>query len=252
MDTLFGRLVSLCSPELAQKGLAAGLLIGLFLAGLAGSVVHCAPMCGGFVLGQVSDRMARLPAAQLCEWRRLRAGLILPYHLGRLTTYALLGALAASSVALLGRAPWLTWLSAALMVAAAMVFLLQGLAWMGVVARRAPAVPPTWTRLIARLSRRIDRDGAAGTYLLGLTLGLLPCGFLYGALFAAASGGGWMRGAAAMLCFGLGTVPILMAIGIAGQSAARTLQAHRATVTAMLMLWNAVMLLGAAGLQIYA
>ena len=33
-----------------------GLLLGLFLAGLAGSTMHCAPMCGGFVLGQVADR----------------------------------------------------------------------------------------------------------------------------------------------------------------------------------------------------
>ena len=34
-----------------------GLLIGLFLAGAAGSTMHCVPMCGGFVLGQVADRM---------------------------------------------------------------------------------------------------------------------------------------------------------------------------------------------------
>ena len=51
-----------------------GLLVGLLLAGAAGSPMHCVPMCGGFVLGQVADRMALLPTAQLCEWRRLRAG----------------------------------------------------------------------------------------------------------------------------------------------------------------------------------
>ena len=35
-----------------------GLLLGLFLAGAAGSTMHCVPMCGGFVLGQVADGMA--------------------------------------------------------------------------------------------------------------------------------------------------------------------------------------------------
>src|SRR6185312_14724447 len=83
-----------------------GLLAGLFLAGLAGSTVHCVPMCGGFVLGQVADRMARVPAARLCEWQRVGRGALLPYHLGRLTTYAGLGALAGLGGAGLGRLPW--------------------------------------------------------------------------------------------------------------------------------------------------
>lgn len=157
--------------------------------------------------------MARVPAAQLCEWRRLRAGLLLPYHLGRLTTYALLGGLAASSVAVLGRLPWFTRLSAVLMAAAAALFLFEALARMAAVGRRLPGVHPAWSRLIARLARRISRNRAMGGYLLGLTLGFLPCSFLYGAIFAAATGGDWLRGAAAMLCFGLGTVPMLIVVG---------------------------------------
>ena len=52
---------------------AGGLLVGLFVAGAAGSTMHCVPMCGGFVLGQVADGMARLPAARLCEWQRVEA-----------------------------------------------------------------------------------------------------------------------------------------------------------------------------------
>src|SRR5271165_7138538 len=113
---------ALCSPDTAFRG---GLLLGLFLAGAAGSAMHCAPMCGAFVLGQVSDRMARLPPAQLCEWRRIGSGALLPYHLGRLTTYALLGAVAAASAAVLGHAAWFGGLSAALLVLAAMLFLLH-------------------------------------------------------------------------------------------------------------------------------
>ena len=53
---------ALCSPA-ARQG---SLVLGLLVAGAAGGPMHCAPMCGGFVLGQAADRMARLPAAALC------------------------------------------------------------------------------------------------------------------------------------------------------------------------------------------
>src|ERR1700761_1222625 len=91
MESL-GWVAALCTSDSALRG---GLLVGLFTAGAAGSVIHCGPMCGVFVLGQVSERVAQLPAGGLCEWQRVRSGLLLPYHLGRLTTYAGLGALAA-------------------------------------------------------------------------------------------------------------------------------------------------------------
>ena len=52
----FNAIVAFCSSEQTLRG---GLIGGLFLAGVAGSVMHCAPMCGGFVLGQVADRIAR-------------------------------------------------------------------------------------------------------------------------------------------------------------------------------------------------
>lgn len=247
MEASFIHFVSLCTVDTARIGLAGGLLAGLFLAGAAGSVVHCAPMCGGFVLGQVSDRMAQLP---LCEWRRLRAGLLVPYHLGRLTTYALLGAGAASSIAVLRQIPFLSWLSAALLAAAAGIFLLQALAAMGMVRSRMPPIPAAWPRLIARLTRHIDRRSVTGGYLLGLVLGLLPCGLLYGAIAAAATGGDGLRGALAMLCFGLGTVPMLMVIGVAGQTASRLWRNGWSVATPFVLIWNSAMLLGAAGLQI--
>ena len=105
--------------------LSSGLLLGLFLAGAAGSAMHCVPMCGGFVLGQVADRMARVPAARLCEWRRIRGGALLPYHAGRLTTYAGLGAASGLIGATLARLPWFGFASAALLLLGAALFLAQ-------------------------------------------------------------------------------------------------------------------------------
>jgi len=66
-----------------------------------GSVMYCARICGPLVLGQVSDGLARVPAALLCERQRPGRALLVPYYAGRLTTYAVLAAPAAGVLAML-------------------------------------------------------------------------------------------------------------------------------------------------------
>lgn len=227
LSPVMAGLASLCGPG----PLGGGLLVGLFLAGAAGSTMHCVPMCGGFVVGQVADRMARTPATRLCEWRRITGGALLPYHLGRTTTYAGLGALAGLGA---GRLPWFGTISAALLLLGAALFLLH-------VARLLPGLeraPVAWTQFVARAARR-----AQGGYPLGVALGFLPCGFLYAALATAAASGSPLLGAAAMLAFGLGTAPALIAVGIAGQAAGRRWQRGVAVAAPTVMLLNAALLI---------
>jgi hypothetical protein len=50
--------------------------------------------------------------------------------------------------------------------------------------------------------------------LLGMTWGLMPCGFLYAAQLKAAETGNWWMGAATMLAFGLGTLPTMLGVGV--------------------------------------
>jgi len=233
---LLGRL---CDPAASLSGGA--VWAGLLVAGAAGSVLHCAPMCGPFVLGQVADRMAAIPAKRLSEAHRLRAGLLLPYHLGRLTTYAALGALAALAGDALARLPWLGRLSGLLLLAAALLFLAQGLR------RAVPAIglpagrgrgAPTALRCLAacRLRRQI------GGYRLGLALGFLPCGFLYGALAVAGASAGPVGGALDMLAFGTGTAASLMVVGVAGQAALGRWQGVLGRVSPALLTLNAALL----------
>jgi sulfite exporter TauE/SafE len=201
--------------------------------------MHCAPMCGGFVLGQVGDRMARIPAAHLCEWHRISGGILLPYHLGRLTTYAGLGATMGLGGALLGRVPYV---SGVLLLAGAAVFLslalrhaLPGFGSFG----RAPS----WlTRLIGIASSASRGPAGFNTYVLGLCLGFLPCGLLYAALAVAASAGGAVTGACAMAAFGLGTMPALIAVGIIGTAAGHRWRQWVSTVAPAAMLLNAILL----------
>ncbi len=212
-----------------SPGAGAGVLLGLFVAGAAGSALHCVPMCGGFVLGQVADRMTRLPAGALCEWRRVRTGALVPYHLGRLTTYAGLGAVAGAAGGAMTRLPWL---GGMLLGVAALLFAAHALRLPGLA--RAPA---GWSRLVTRAARR-GGDG----YLLGVALGFLPCGFLYAALATAAAGGGAAFGAVAMLAFGLGTAPALIAVGIAGHAAGQRWRRGVMAASPAVMLLNAALL----------
>ena len=226
--------------------MAGGLILGLLLAGLAGSPMHCVPMCGPFVLGQVADRMVRVPVVRLCELQRIRGGLLLPYHVGRITTYAGLGALAAATGSALSRLPWLGRFSGLLLLLAALLFLGQALrrlvpglhVWLP----DATVAPAGFVRLIAALAGRLDRSTRLGGLALGMALGFLPCGFLYAALTAASASGGPGAGALAMAAFGAGTVPSLIAVGIAGQAVGRRWQRAVASVAPVVMLLNAALL----------
>lgn len=231
---------TLCTPETALRG---GLLFGLFAAGVAGSIIHCGPMCGAFVLGQVSERMARLPKERMCERQRIGNGLLLPYHLGRLTTYAGLGAAAAGSAALVGHLRWFGKLSAVLLTIAALLFLAHALGRILPALGKVDRAPPFWGRFIAIFTKRIGAGTVFGEYLLGVALGFLPCGFLYAAIAAAAASARPELGAAAMVAFGLGTAPVLMVIGVAGHAAGRR-WSHAVTAAApVLMVLNATLLL---------
>ena len=63
--------IGFCRQGLHGTGLqSAGLPLALFLAGLAGSLVHCISMCGPFVLGQVIADSERT-TGNYDEWQRL-------------------------------------------------------------------------------------------------------------------------------------------------------------------------------------
>ncbi len=161
-----------------------------FGAGLVGGA-HCVGMCGGFVL--VAGAAGR------------RAGAL--FHAGRLAGYAALGALAG----LLGRTLELGGAALGLhrvrFVLAAALLLVFGLALAGLLPRRWSAPGGgALARLVAAIRRR---GGRFGWLLLGLPIGLLPCGLLYPLYGVAAASGSAGGGALVLLAFGAGTLPLL-------------------------------------------
>jgi sulfite exporter TauE/SafE len=181
------------------------------LLGVAGSVVHCGPMCGPLVLGQVASRLSCLPCAKMTEAARLRSGLLPRYHAGRVLTYAILGA--AAGTAGLGVSAALRPLRSIVLLLAAAALLLA--AWRRLTADQTAA---NANATLFRAQRHILKRVRPGGLIYGLALGLLPCGLLYTALLAAAATASPIWGAAAMTAFGAGTIPMLATIGIAGNS----------------------------------
>jgi sulfite exporter TauE/SafE len=230
-------LAHLCTSAASQ---GATLPAILFTAGLTGSVVHCATMCGPLVLGQVGDRLARMPAARLCETNRLGAAALLPYHLGRITTYSVLGAIAALLGGAVAELPWLGWLRAGLLLVGAMYFLIAALTRFGILkgARGGPGA----NRLGRFVRQLAGRARALGGFPLGLALGLIPCGLVYAALAVAAATGRPLMGALAMAVFGLGTVPSLIAVGLAGYAAGNRMKSATAAITPFVLVANAALL----------
>ena len=225
------------------------LLASLFLAGLIGSATHCTGMCGPFVLSQTMARLEAIGATEMREFHRLQGAALVPYHLGRATTYALLGAVLAALAGGVVDLAELRAFSAALLALAALFFAGYGLRaldihipWLGTTWLGSGGAG-WWTRSLDPMVRPLFRRpvGWRG-YLLGLALGFLPCGLLYGALAAAAAAGDAVGGALAMLAFTLGTLPALVVIGLAGHVVSSQWRGATARAMPVLMILNAAVL----------
>lgn len=227
------------------------LLLAMFLAGLAGGFTHCTGMCGSFVLAQVGNHLGRIPVASFTGWTRLKSAALLPYHLGRMTTYTALGLVAGGLAGVFVQLTAFKLLLSAFLVIAAALFLAQlvaevlpalrmGSGRVGSRAVRLGGAASLLTRIAAPLSA--DPRGWRG-YALGLALGLLPCGLIYSALAAAAGSGGAVAGGLAMAAFVAGTAPALVAVGLGGSLAGQRWRRFMRPVARSLMAVNAAMLL---------
>jgi sulfite exporter TauE/SafE len=228
-------LAALCAS--GDAAVLPGIAAALFTAAFFGGFAHCAAMCGPFVLMQVA-------AAAPARLTRLRPTALPGYQLGRLTTYVGLGAVAGGLGATLAELTAFRWLFAVLLALAALSFLAQALQRLGGVVRLRPfeRLGLTWGAVLSRLALRWSPRAGFGGYPLGLVLGLLPCGFLYSALMAAAGSGGVLPGALAMAAFALGTMPALLTVSLIGRTALGRWRGAAAVVAAPVFLLNAAIL----------
>lgn len=185
-------------------------LLSAFLVGLLGST-HCLGMCGGIVsaltLGLHPD-LRRSPV-------RL-APYLLAYNAGRIGSYTVAGALAgAVSAGAFGLMPpaWVLWTVRALTGAFMIALGLYLAGWWPGLQQLEKWGGKLW-RHVEPLGRRLlPVNHPLKALAFGLVWGWLPCGMVYAALAWALVSGSAGQGAALMLAFGLGTLPMLLTVG---------------------------------------
>lgn len=198
-------------------------LLPIFVIGLLGSV-HCVGMCGGIVAAFSLAPARKFPVAVVAG-RMVGAGAldgalrVVSYNLGRIGSYAVAGALAggiaggaralAGVSAMQAGGYWL----ANLMLVALGLYLMD--AWRGL-ARLEAAGQTIWRRVQPLTKYLLPLDSPLKMLALGGLWGWLPCGMVYSMLLTALLTGSALSGAVVMLMFGLGTLPVLLTMGMCG------------------------------------
>lgn len=206
----------------------------LFFVGLLGSV-HCAGMCGGIVGALSLQAGARTVPVRVVASSPVRAPLVdvLAYNAGRIGSYTVAGLLAGAvgqGAHALAALPVLQagayWLANAMLVALGLY--LMG-AWLGL-ARLERSGQAVWRHVQPLLHRLGPPAGPARMLAAGSLWGWLPCGMVYSALVTSMLSGSALTGALAMLAFGLGTLPMLLALGVMGAGLRSLLRARAVRV----------------------
>jgi len=234
-------------------------LLPILIAGIAGSV-HCAGMCGGIVsafsVGGPSAAPARtrvIPIARAgagtgavaaggaMAWAGANTGAlghVLSYNTGRIGSYMLAGAIAGglaggvASLAHMASAQLAAHLLANLMLVAMGLYLMD--AWRGL-ARVEQAGGVLWRRVQPLVKPLVPMDTPLKALALGGLWGWVPCGMVYSMLLTAMLSGSALDGALVMGAFGLGTLPMLLAMGMAGAQLRQYLQQRSVRVACGLL-----------------
>lgn len=213
-----------------QVTLATVWLLGVSM-GLTACTVTCLPFMGTWALGRASgQREAYLHTAVFLA--------------GRVTTYAVLAALAGAAGLGLAQALGGSWGN--LLIGGASIFAGLWLLWRP--AGKACAVPPAPT-LVAPIKVHRRKADSLPPLFLGAALSLTPCTPLASLLALSAHAGSALHGASYGLAFGLGAAmtPILVLVPLAGRLG-RELRAGRAWLSRWL-LWSAAAVLIVLGLR---
>jgi sulfite exporter TauE/SafE len=188
------------------------ILIAALIAGLLGSA-HCLGMCAGisglFAVGaSVSSLRSQLPLA-------------IAYNLGRVTSYAFLGALVAGIGAVAVDA--MPRLAGPVRLASGLLIIAVGLQvafnWR-MLATLEKLGATIWSRLAPGAKGLLPADTVFKAAGLGLVWGWLPCGLVYSALLLSATTADALAGALVMVCFGIGTMPAMIISGLSASKLA--------------------------------
>ncbi len=179
------------------------ILISAFVLGIMGSF-HCAGMCGPIAVA--------LPLHGNTLMQKIFGGSL--YNLGRTITYGIMGALfgmLGQGIHLLGFQQKVSVVMGALMIISVLFPALF---------RSQYSLDKSLFSFVGKLKKSIGKLFAVRSFqslfFIGLLNGLLPCGLVYIAIAGAIGTGSIAEGALYMILFGLGTIPMMLGISLAG------------------------------------
>lgn len=209
------------------------LMFGAILsASLLGSM-HCVGMCGAFLaMATIPDPTgAAAPSASRLQ---------IAYHGGRLVTYVTLGSLAGllgQTLDLGGEFVGVPRVAAMLAGGVMVLFAGTSLLRLSGVSLPRPKLPKASLALVTRgHERAMDLAPTGRAIAIGLLTTLLPCGWLYAFLAFAAGTASAGTGALAMLAFWLGTLPVMVSLGVGLTRFGGPLRRHMPVATSLLLL----------------
>jgi sulfite exporter TauE/SafE len=179
------------------------ILLSALVLGLMGSF-HCAGMCGPIAIA--------LPLHGNSIPQKLFGGTL--YNLGRTLTYGVMGAifgLLGQGVEMLGFQQKISVIMGAIMIISVIFPSLF---------RNQYNMKKSWFSLVGKLKKSIGKlfsvRSFSSLFFIGLLNGLLPCGLVYMAIAGAIGTGEVVLGSLYMIMFGLGTIPMMLSIALAG------------------------------------
>lgn len=201
-----GILNRLVPNSLADSEMGYGML---FVIGLITSV-HCIAMCGGINLSQTLQKDTSTEISKVMFRNTLE------YNIGRVVSYTVIGGVLGAVGALAGIGSSLqtsTLFQGILKLFAGIIMVVMGVNMLGIFPglRRLTIHIPNLNKKTKQKSGRKPRT----PFFIGLCNGLMPCGPLQSMQVVALVSGNPLAGALSMLCFSLGTVPLMLGFGSA-------------------------------------
>jgi uncharacterized protein len=184
-------------------------IFSAFIVGLLGGG-HCIGMCGGIV-SAVSMHLHR------DQKRPYQFLFHLSYNLGRIFTYTTAGCIAGlvgSSAFFLNH---ILPISKILYLMSNLMLVLLGLylaSFWNILSLIESLGRGLWKKIQPLSAQFIPVKNNIQAFALGLIWGWLPCGLIYSVLVAAIASGTPVKGAFLMFAFGMGTLPIMLSMGL--------------------------------------
>jgi uncharacterized protein len=174
-----------------------------FIVGIVGSA-HCAGMCGPIALA--------LPLKSDNWFTRVGGGIV--YNTGRIITYMLLGAIFGMLGKGLHMAGFQLW--ASIVIGILMIVMVV----VPLVFKKMPSLNNVFegysARLLGGFWNMFRKGGTPSLFGIGLLNGILPCGLVYVAIAGAINSGDVVSAMLYMALFGAGTIPVMLAVSLAG------------------------------------